>query len=642
MILLRLLPLLLLLGAATAHAQHTLVYQSGGALADTLMKGISPGRIGTAGNLSGDALGRGVNPFMVQDGLGLGLCSSTAAAGAARNVLCFGHDASGNGLVTLDSYAGYANKPLNFRINGVTIPFTTAVSMYVDPRQFGADSTGATDSTAAIQLAFDSLAGNGGTVVFAPGIYTLTGPITTSITAADAKLSILGPGATLKWTAAGGLAITVAVPSSTNTNCYKGAIDVSGLKLVTMVPGGGTALAVNVTSSCGNASGAPVSTIDVSAHGDYETSYWTKGIELTKLSNVNITGDVRGRAALGMGLGPAGIGVSVIGTVTQHSVGFNLRGMNFEGLAKGVLMGDYTEGLTITGGSNFTSISPGCGVEVNGAATLQLMVTNSQFGLSSGHICILSDFVDLNIANNLFITFGGNKLIHLGPFAIEATLIANNQFLSADANPSNGILADNTSGTTVLTGNYFQMIGTGLKITAATARFDLRANNNIGAPANQPKLVENTGVTPYLMMPDVIDVRAFGAICDNSANDAGPFLAATLTAGVNSIGVYGTCRISADTTLSRPLYIAPTGTVNLDGGVTLTTTGITADTYVPFVGAGVATEGAQLVFGTGAAARKVFYGPDLRMPALPGSAGAGGVFLCIDNANQIYKKATCP
>lgn len=81
------------------------------------------GQISDAGGLLGDASGRGVNPFAVQDNLGLGECSNSAVSSGQYNALCWGHDGSGNGLVTLDSYGGLANKSLNFRINGTTYPF---------------------------------------------------------------------------------------------------------------------------------------------------------------------------------------------------------------------------------------------------------------------------------------------------------------------------------------------------------------------------------------------------------------------------------------------------------------------------------------------------------------------------------------
>lgn len=120
---------LLVLAASVAHAQQTPTFQSGGALPNAVVKVVTSGRLGSAGDLNGDTAGRGVNPFAIQDNLALGLCSNTAAVGSARNSLCIGHDADGNGLISLDSYAGLGNKALIFRVNGVMTPFASGIGM---------------------------------------------------------------------------------------------------------------------------------------------------------------------------------------------------------------------------------------------------------------------------------------------------------------------------------------------------------------------------------------------------------------------------------------------------------------------------------------------------------------------------------
>ena len=105
-------------------AQSTPVYQS--VLMTSphdLAKITRNGQIQDAGGVLGDSSGRGVNPFAVQDNLGLGECSNSAVTSGQYYALCFGHDASGNGLVTLDSFGGLGTKALNFRINGTTYPF---------------------------------------------------------------------------------------------------------------------------------------------------------------------------------------------------------------------------------------------------------------------------------------------------------------------------------------------------------------------------------------------------------------------------------------------------------------------------------------------------------------------------------------
>lgn len=118
--------LALLLVPGIAFAQSTPVFQSGTmALARDLAMITRNGQIqdGAKNGVLGDAEGLGVNPFAVTDSLRAGICSNSASTGGQYNALCIGHDTSGNGLITLDSYGGLADKDFRFRINGSTYSF---------------------------------------------------------------------------------------------------------------------------------------------------------------------------------------------------------------------------------------------------------------------------------------------------------------------------------------------------------------------------------------------------------------------------------------------------------------------------------------------------------------------------------------
>lgn len=125
---------LLCLGTAPVFAQRTPLYQSGTITARDAVKFSTNGLVEKAGGLTGDANGRGLNPFSVTDGSvpgsasnvpGLGFCSNSNKTGGSSqyNGFCFGHDADGNALLTVDSYAGLVGKALKVRINGVTYDF---------------------------------------------------------------------------------------------------------------------------------------------------------------------------------------------------------------------------------------------------------------------------------------------------------------------------------------------------------------------------------------------------------------------------------------------------------------------------------------------------------------------------------------
>lgn len=190
------LPLSLGLGHA-ALAGSTQVYQSGILnSAGNLPKMTRNGQIEDAAKngVAGDVLGLGVNPFAITDKAGLGVCSNTAATGGAYRAMCLGHDATGNGLLSIDSYGGASNLGFNVRLNGTLYPFPGAgngnvvgpnptqdseVALFngtsgallkrgnrqqirFDPRDYGALCDGSTDDTTAYRAtvtAFNAIGG---------------------------------------------------------------------------------------------------------------------------------------------------------------------------------------------------------------------------------------------------------------------------------------------------------------------------------------------------------------------------------------------------------------------------------------------------------------------------------------------------
>lgn len=82
-------------------------------------------RVESAGGILGKN-GRGVNPFTATDNKNLAFCARSGLSTAAHNALCFGHDANGNGLLSLDAMNGDSNKTMYLRKNGTSyeFPFT--------------------------------------------------------------------------------------------------------------------------------------------------------------------------------------------------------------------------------------------------------------------------------------------------------------------------------------------------------------------------------------------------------------------------------------------------------------------------------------------------------------------------------------
>lgn len=108
----------LLVAPYYAQAQRAPLYQDGAAAPNHLGKFFAPGRFGDVGDLQGDALGRGVAPFAAQDDGAEGICTNSGPTGSPGSALCLGHDSTGAGVVSLDSYGGAPAQSLKFRVNG--------------------------------------------------------------------------------------------------------------------------------------------------------------------------------------------------------------------------------------------------------------------------------------------------------------------------------------------------------------------------------------------------------------------------------------------------------------------------------------------------------------------------------------------
>jgi hypothetical protein len=115
-----------------AFAQSA-VRQSGSVNHNDLTKWDQTGILKAGGGLLGDNTGYGVNPFSITDNNGLALCANSGPTTAAYTTLCFGHDSSGNGLLSFDSDGITPAKTLNFNINGTTYTFPFAIGGIIGP-----------------------------------------------------------------------------------------------------------------------------------------------------------------------------------------------------------------------------------------------------------------------------------------------------------------------------------------------------------------------------------------------------------------------------------------------------------------------------------------------------------------------------
>jgi hypothetical protein len=163
--------------------------------------------------------------------------------------------------------------------NGTTSRTTlSALSNYLNVKNFGAVGDGTTDDTAAIQAALNYVAANqkitgsfyvGGSIYIPFGRYK----ISSQLVFTGGSISIYGDGpfsSSLFWTAAGGISITLI-----SNECR---VNFTDLDLQAATSNAGTALSiVGVGAASSNFQNAYLN--NVYFWSDYGTSYWTKAID---------------------------------------------------------------------------------------------------------------------------------------------------------------------------------------------------------------------------------------------------------------------------------------------------------------------------------------------------------------------------
>lgn len=102
-----------------AHAQRTPLYQDGVVVPNHLGKFTTQGRSSDVGGLDGDALGRGVAPFAIDDAKGAGIRMRDGKTSGPYHELDIGHDADGNAVISAESVNGAPQTDLYCQINGV-------------------------------------------------------------------------------------------------------------------------------------------------------------------------------------------------------------------------------------------------------------------------------------------------------------------------------------------------------------------------------------------------------------------------------------------------------------------------------------------------------------------------------------------
>lgn len=204
------------------------VQQNGAIVQYNLPRWNQDHRIEDAGGLLGKN-GQGVNPFAIYDRNSLALCADNALTTGPYNALCFGHDAQGNGVISLDSNNGAADTSLIFEINGASYPFGTALTTGMQVMPDNASMLATPSTYASWLVRGDFVAGRG----VPPMIYKSSNSACTlnggagdngsQIRSSDAKCwiaSFSAGGADFRqWGAAAGADVTAALTAAIAWTC---------------------------------------------------------------------------------------------------------------------------------------------------------------------------------------------------------------------------------------------------------------------------------------------------------------------------------------------------------------------------------------------------------------------------------------
>jgi hypothetical protein len=357
---------------------------------------------------------------------------------------------------------------------------------YANPVWWGADATGASDSTAA----FNSALAASGSVRFPGGKFKFLSQITYNLPAGISALKVTGEGqdnTALYWPSGGGMVVNFSTQSQSahfsDLSFTTGATTANiGLQLIqTGVVAGGAVMAES-------------DLFRVTFRGDdnYQwTDFWSAAVQARGISNLNFESVyIQGPStANGNGIDYGGLTAG-----STYAVQMNITKSIFQNLATGLLYNSYVQGVSVAQ-SNFTGCTNGivAGASETGSLS-QLAVLGCQFGQfgAGNSIYAQTEISQVILQGNTFITVAGS-------FASSAVFLARasnytmtgNVFTGSGGANSNGIVIGtqvaSTAGT--ITGNIIGGYNAGLTLQAASNNAAVSNNKFIANTTN----INNTG-----------------------------------------------------------------------------------------------------------------------------------------------------
>lgn len=372
---------------------------------------------------------------------------------------------------------------------------------------FGGLGNNSVDNATALGNALTAITnagGTGGCVYFPPGKYKFNSGVTYSHPAGVFNVELLGSGddnTVLTWpSASGGLTFNYAGAGSS--------VHIRDVSLTTGTTAGGNAINLQLSASLSNPANTATTDIRrVTIRGDdgyVATDYWTNGVNIGNVSNVQID------SLAVMGATSAnGTGINLIGLPGSSTYGvvYNIAKSNFNNLFVGINYGSFIQGVTISQ-SNFTSSSgPSTGINIPAGATGtldQLAISDSQFNVATNAFAASTALNHLLLANNL--AFLRASAIGFNLFNNIGFSIIGNYVSASSTTGTNGIVLGGTSQIGTVKGNVVTGAATGINISSAsvanatiegnTLLSNTTALSNASSAATSNFIANNPGYNP--------------------------------------------------------------------------------------------------------------------------------------------------
>lgn len=366
----------------------------------------------------------------------------------------------------------------------------------IDITDYGADRFGVLDSTGALALALAEARNRGGAKVTAPaGKFRMSSKLQYTFPALKSMLGIEGEGQGLTE-----FAFSSADALQFNYLGRNNAVLLRGLTISTGTVGGGIGLFLNQTSSgIGDPGNSSLNVIDnvefIGSDGLAASNYWGTGIEVFGVSNINMQDVMVTGNGVTAPYATVGAGLVVSGTSVLPSVVYNLTRCTFNCVNVGINYGNWVQGMSIAQ-SNFTGNAIGVAVNAGITGLDQLAVAGSQFNCVTG-INLLTALENVQLSGTLFIIPNNGAginaqyaiLLMVGQCTFEPSALTG-------VSNQNGIVVGTTVGAGgVISGNaFFNLFGTGLALSAASANIKYGPNVYANNTTNISDLGANTAV----------------------------------------------------------------------------------------------------------------------------------------------------